>query len=156
LPLTTASPDVGAPVLLAAYPAGLLDGETIQQNLYSSSAVSTVQNLYSFDGKQNVDLISLGGSVVSQTGSSGGALVGIGSGRLLGIIATETSGTTTADRQLNAVTIGFIDRSLAKAGFGGLVGFLSGDPVAQAADFQANTAPQEIAQLTAALKKTSN
>lgn len=156
LPMTSSAPEVGAPTLLVAYPAGLLDGQTIQMNLYSSSAVSTVQNLYSFDGLQNVDLLALGGTVVSQTGSSGGALIGIGSGKLLGIIATETTGTTTADRQLNAVTVGFIDRALAKSGKGGLAAFLQGDPQQIAADFKANTAPQEISELEAVLKKAQN
>lgn len=156
LPLTTNAPEVGAPALLVAYPAGLLSGETIQKNLYSSSAVSTVQTLYSFDGAQNVDLLALGGTVVSQTGSSGGALIGLGSGKLLGIIATETSGTTTADRQLNAVTIGFIDRVLSKSGKGGIVGLLSGNPAQIAADFKANTMPQEVSQLVEVLKKTQN
>ncbi len=142
--------------MLVAYPAGLLDGETIQKNLYSSSAVSTVQALYSFDGAQNVDLISLSGTVVSQTGSSGGALVGLGSGKLLGIIATETAGTTTADRQLNAVTVGFIDRVLSKSGKGGLAGFLSGDPAQIEANFRANIQPQETTALINVLKKVQN
>ena len=156
LPMTPNAPEVGAPTLLIAYPAGLLSGETIQMNLYSSSAVSTVQGLYSFDGAQNVDLVSLSGTVVSQTGSSGGALLGIGSGKLLGIIATETTGTTTADRQLNAVTIGFINRALSKSGKGGLTTFLSQDPAQTEANFKANQQPQEYAQLTAVLNKVQN
>jgi len=153
---TAEAPEIGAPVLLVAYPAGLLSGETIQKNLYSSSAVSTVQGLYSFDGLQHVDLLSLSGTVVSQTGSSGGALVGIGSSKLLGIIATETTGTTTADRQLNAVTIGFIDRALAKAGMGGLTSFLAGDPQQTAADFKNNLQSQETAELVAVLQKAAS
>src|SRR6185437_7883131 len=156
LPMTSAAPDVGAPTLLVAYPAGLLDGQTIQENLYASSAISTVQDLYSFDGQQHVDLISLSGSVVSQTGSSGGALLGLGSGKLLGIIATETTGTTTSDRQLNAVTVGFIDRALLKEGFGGLTAFLSNDPVQTEANFKANTEPQEVSELEAVLNKVQN
>ena len=156
LPMTSDAPEVGAPTLLVAYPAGLLDGQTIQENLYSSSAVSTVQDLYSFDRLQHVDLISLSGSVVSQTGSSGGALLGLGSSKLLGIIATETTGTTTADRQLNAVTVGFIDRALAKEGLGGLISFLSGDPEQIATNFQKNIEPQEISELEAVLNKVQN
>lgn len=156
LPMTSNAPEVGAPTILVAYPAGLLSGETIQMNLYSSSAVSTVQGLYSFDGAQNVDLVSLSGTVVSQTGSSGGALLGVGSGKLLGIIATETTGTTTADRQLNAVTIGFIDRALSKSGKGGITTFLANDPAQTAASFRANQQPQETFQLEAVLNKVSN
>jgi len=77
LPMSSTAPQEGAPTLLVAYPAGLLDGQTIQMNLYASAAVSTVETLYSFDGSQNVDLIAVKGSVVSQTGSSGGALIGL-------------------------------------------------------------------------------
>jgi len=152
LPMSVNPPLVGAPVLLAAYPAQLLDGQTIQMNLYSSSAVSTVEDIYTF-GSQNIDVLSLGGSVVSQTGSSGGALMGLGSGKLLGIIATETIGTTTADRQLNAITISYIDRQLASSGKGGLAAFLSQNLQAAAANFNQTTAPQETAQLEAFLNK---
>jgi hypothetical protein len=156
VPMSSTAPQEGAPTLLVAYPAGLLDGQTIQTNLYSSSAVSTVKTLYSFDGTQNVDLIAVKGSVVSQTGSSGGALIGLGSKKLLGIIVTETSGTTTSDRELNAVTVAHIDRSLSSAGKGGINSFLLKDAATEAADFNKNIAPGETAQLEAVLKKLSN
>jgi len=155
LPITGNTPLKGAPVLLAAYPAGLLDGETIQKNLYTSSAVSTVKEVYTFNNAQNVDLISLSGSVVSQTGSSGGALLGLGSQKLIGIITTESQGTTTSDRTLNAISTGYIDRALSLQGQGGLVGLLSTDPVAKEVDFDANTKQQEINELEAILKKAS-
>jgi hypothetical protein len=155
LQTTADTPEVGAPALLAAYPAQLLSGEAIQKNLYSSSAVATVSDLYSFDDLAHADLVSVSGSVVSQTGSSGGALVGVGSGKLLGIIATQSSGTTTADRRLNAITIAYINRSLNSAGYGSLNALLTGDLAQKALDFQTNVAPGEIAQLEAVLKKIS-
>lgn len=156
LSMAATPPNEGEQTLLAAYPAGLLDGETIQKNLYISSAVASVKQLYTFNDPSLVDLISVSGSVVSQTGSSGGGLVSLVNGKLLGMIATQTQGTTTADRNLNAITIGHINRSLAQNGKAGLVELLTGDLVQKSADFLANVAPGETAQLVAALKKTQN
>jgi S1-C subfamily serine protease len=152
LPLSLEEPQVGEEVLLAAYPAGLLGGETIQQNLYQSSAFSTIGALYSFNELTHVDLFSLAGSVVSQSGSSGGAVVDP-TGGLAGIIATAEIGTTTA-RDLNAITLTHIDRSLREEGQGGLLNILAQPNVAQAAaDFNKNTAPAETAALESYLPK---
>jgi hypothetical protein len=153
LAMTSASPDVNDPVLLAAYPAGFLGGTTIQMDLYVSSALSTVQELFTFDDPSNIDLISLGGTVVAQSGSSGGAVVSATSGKLIGIIATESQGTTTASRDLNAITISHINRSLTSLGQGGITGLLSGDLNQEAQDFNTNTAPGEIKTLEAVLNK---
>jgi len=152
LPMTLDTPIAGEEVLLAAYPAGLLGGTTIQENLYQSSAFSTVGTLYSYTAAQHVDLFSLSGSVVSQSGSSGGAVIEP-SGSLLGIIATAAVGTTT-QRELNAITLGHIDRSLRADGLGGIEPFLQQPDLAQvAADFAKNTAPVETAALEAYLPK---
>ena len=156
LPMTSDSPSVSEPVFLAAYPAGFLGGVTIQSNLYASSALSTVEELYTFDDPHNIDLVALEGSVVAQSGSSGGAVIDAQSGKLMGLIATETTGTTTSSRLLNAITIAHINRSLTSLGKGGIVGLLSGDIVQKASDFQANTAPSEAEELEAVLNKTSH
>ena len=74
----------------------------------------------------------------------------------MGLIATETPGTTTSSRLLNAITIAHINRSLTSLGKGGIVGLLSGDIVQKASDFQANTAPSEAEELEAVLNKTSH
>ena len=152
LPMTLLEPSVGDSVLLAAYPAGFLDGITIQENLYSSSAVSTVKGLYTF-ASSTIDMISLSGTVVAQSGSSGGAAVSLTSGKLLGLIATEITATTTADRILHAITLAHIDRSLRAQGQRGIVGLLSKDPAQSAGDFNANVAPGLTAQLVAVLNK---
>lgn len=126
LPMTTAV-DTGDSVLVAGYPAGFLDAQTIERNLYATSAFTTIGQLYTFNDPSHVDAVSLGGTVVSQGGSSGGAVVRTYDGKLSGLIATATSGTTTADRDLRAITVGYIDRSLRDAGHGGLVEFLNRD-----------------------------
>ena len=153
LAMSGSNPDINDPVFLAAYPAQLLGGVTIQMDLYASSALSTVQELFTFNDPSNIDLVSLGGTVVAQSGSSGGAVVSATSGKLIGIITTESQGTTTASRDLNAITISHINRSLISVGQGGIIGLLSGDLAQEASDFNTNTAPSETQTLEAVLNK---
>ncbi len=150
--MSGASPQTGENILVAGYPAGFLDSITIERNLYATSAFSKVGQQYTFDSNGYVDVISLGGTVVAQGGSSGGAVVRLYDGRLSGLIATATTGTTTADRDLNAITINYIDRSLTLNGKGGIVGLLSGDIKEAAAKFNLEVAPGEAAKLQSALK----
>lgn len=152
LAMEAAYPDIGDSMLLAAYPAGFLSGQIIEKSLYASSAFAYVTQLFSFDDAQKVDLFSIGGSVVSQAGSSGGAAVRATDGKLAGIIVTATTAATTGERDLRAISISHIDNSLVAAGQGGIRGLLSGDITAKAADFNAKVAPGLTAQLQAILK----
>ena len=96
-------------VLVAAYPAGLLGGINIQKDLYASSAVVRTGSVYSFD-ENTADIFSVGGSVVAQQGSSGGAVVNT-DGELIGLIVTATTGHTTGERNLNALTMSHLNDS---------------------------------------------
>lgn len=96
-------------VLIAAYPAGLLGGINIQRDLYPSSAVVRTGNVYSFD-EETADIFSVGGSVVAQQGSSGGAVVNR-TGELIGLIVTASTGHTTGERDLNALTMSHLNAS---------------------------------------------
>ncbi len=145
------TPDTGDGILIAGYPAGFLDGITIEKSLYPTSAFTAVGQLYSFDKSSSVDVISLGGTVVAQGGASGGAVVRVYDGKLTGIIATATTGSTTASRDLRAITVGHLDRSLRAYGKGGLVAFLSSDMWAEAADFAAKTFEVEKQKLVQVL-----
>ncbi len=145
-------PDIGDPMLLAAYPAGFLSGQIIEKSLYASSALAYVTQLFSFDDTQHVDLFSIGGSVVSQAGSSGGAVVRASDGKLAGIIVTATSAASTDERDLRAISVSHIDNSLVTGGKGGIVELLSGDINAKSIDFNASVAPGLTAQLEAVLK----
>jgi S1-C subfamily serine protease len=100
----------GGSVLLASYPAGFLGGIYISQSLYQSSAESTITNFFTFK-EDTIDLISVGGTVVSQKGSSGGAVVS-SSGKLIGIISVSSEADSTKDRDLRAITVPYIDRDL--------------------------------------------
>jgi len=146
LPMDGADPQVGAHMLLAAYPAGFLGGISITLNLYITSAVATVGEVYTFADQANTDLFSLGGTIVSQSGSSGGAVVSL-QGKLQGLIATEIPGDTTSMRDLRAITIAHINRSLIAAGLGGIISLLSQDAASFSANFYKNTAPAETKAL---------
>lgn len=107
--------DLGEPVVLVSYPAGFLGGLSILQGLSITSAITKIQNIFTFK-EGAVDVIDVGGTVVSQKGASGGAVVDRKTS-LLGIISTSTSGDTTSSRGLNAITLAYINRSLkAEAG----------------------------------------
>ncbi len=138
--------------LLVAYPAGFIDGATVEKNLYASSAITTIGDIFAFTTEGNADLFSIGGTVVSQAGSSGGAAVRIEDGALFGIISTATEGTTTASRNLRAITLTHIEYSLRRAGQDGLSTLLSGDLYKKMTDFNTDIAPQEREQLIKALK----
>jgi S1-C subfamily serine protease len=100
--------DLGESVVLVSYPAGFLGGLSILQGLSVASSVTNVQDLFTFQGG-TIDVIDVGGTVVSQKGASGGAVVDKQT-TLIGIISTSTSGATTSSRELNAITLSYINR----------------------------------------------
>ncbi|MCX6819955.1 MAG: trypsin-like peptidase domain-containing protein [Candidatus Adlerbacteria bacterium] len=141
IPVTLDEPQRQEPVLLAAYPAGFLEGITIEMNLYASSAFTTVQDIFAFDSRGLPDVVSVGGSVVAQAGSSGGAIVRTHDGALQAIVATATLGDTTATRDLRGITLSHINQSLATAGMGGVVALLTGNMQQKADHFASTIAP---------------
>ena len=104
--------EVGANVLLAGYPAGFLGGITIQKDLNITTTIKQIKKLYTFS-EQTLDLISLGGSVLAQKGSSGGAVVN-NQNKLIGLIVTTTESKLTQERDLRAITLAHINRDLQK------------------------------------------
>lgn len=127
------------PVLVASYPAEFIGGITSQFNLYPASSVTTIQDLLTFD-LNTVDVISLGGVIVAQSGSSGGSITNAW-GHAIGVISTTSEGTTTAQRDLRAITLGYINRDILAQNGSDLDTILSGDIESRAKDFNANQAP---------------
>lgn len=152
LPMTIAEPDVGTGMFLAAYPAGFLGGIDIEKNLYASSAYAVVTKLFTFGENLNIDLVSIGGTVVSQGGSSGGAMVRQSDGELSGLIANATVGETTADRDLRAITLAHINRSLTNHDQGGITTLLSQDLIKATNTFASSIAPGELEVLKKIIK----
>ena len=100
-------------VLLAGYPAEFAIQDAGVTTLYPTSIFTRIGDLLTF-GERSVDLISLGGAVLAQSGSSGGAVINEW-GRLVGIISTTSEGTTTAERELRAITLAYINRDISRA-----------------------------------------
>lgn len=103
--------------LVVAYPSELVGAIATQLNLFQVSTTATIDRAYFFsdpvEGKEpNVDVISIGGSIVAQGGSSGGAIVDLSDGGLVGIIVTSTRAATTEEKDLRGVTTAHINRSL--------------------------------------------
>jgi hypothetical protein len=103
---------VGSPALLASYPAGFLGGIAVLQYLYQSSAITKIAEIFTFKDT-TVDLISVPGTILSQKGSSGGAVID-SRGELMGLISTSSNGDKTSDRDLRAITGPYINRDLEK------------------------------------------
>lgn len=145
---------VNEQVLIGSYPAQYLGATTIVQNLFPATALATTDALYTFTpGGETIDEVSLSSSVISQSGSSGGPILRLEDDALGAIITTQTEGTTTAQRRLQAITLSYIDRELKKFGEGGIVTLISGDVSAKADTFDSTTAPSLTQQLVAVLDK---
>ncbi|MEK7480235.1 MAG: trypsin-like peptidase domain-containing protein [Patescibacteria group bacterium] len=144
---------LGDLTLVASYPAEFIGGIAAQFDLYPASSVTPIQDLLTFRTK-TVDLISLGGIIEAQSGSSGGAVVNAW-GRLIGIITTTSEGKTTAERDLRAITLSYINSDLAAQSGFDLAFILGGDIAAQAADFKAREAPALNRLLINQLTRTS-
>lgn len=146
---TNADIKTGGEVLVAAYPAGFLGGISIQKDLFAVSSIATIGERFTFD-TNTVDLFSTGGTVVSQGGSSGGAAVSQ-DGTLIGLIVTSTRADTTAERDLRAITLAHINRSLFAYANTSLEALLFGDITLRARLFNIGTAPTLTNILTDAL-----
>lgn len=131
---------VGDEVLVASYPAGFLGPLEAQHDLGAVSTITTIKQLYTFNTNMYADALSLGGVIVAQHGSSGGAVVNVW-GKLVGLIVTSSQGITTAERDLRALSMAHIDRSIRGETNGGLTDMLSGNAEAKTKEFSSAQAP---------------
>jgi S1-C subfamily serine protease len=138
-------------VLVASYPAEFIGGMTAQLGLYPVTSITTIKGLLTFSDRGTVDLVSVGGVIGAQSGSSGGAIVNAW-GRLIGIISTTSEGVTTDERDLRAVTLSYINRDIhAQSGLD-LNEILAGDVVKEARAFNTIIAPALLKLLTDQIK----
>ena len=144
---------VDDPVLVASYPAEFIGGMTAQLNLYPVSSVTAIKGLLTFSEEGTVDIVSLGGIIGAQSGSSGGAIVN-GWGRLIGLISTTSEGKTTAERDLRAITLSYISRDISVQSGLDLQTILGGNVEAEASAFNASEAPALLELLIDQIKGT--
>ncbi|MDP2649116.1 MAG: trypsin-like peptidase domain-containing protein [Patescibacteria group bacterium] len=126
-------------ILAASYPVEFAGSTATQYNLYAASSVTAIKQLLTFESG-TIDLLSLGGIIEAQSGSSGGAVVNAW-GYLVGTIVTTSEGDTTATRDLRALTMSYIDRDLATQTGQHLKDVLGGDVYSKAQTFTGQVAP---------------
>lgn len=124
----------GDNTLNASYPAEFVGAIGAVFGLHPISSTAPIEELFTF-GKNTVDLISLGGVIGAQGGSSGGPVVNAW-GRVIGVITTTSEGATTAERTLRALTLSYINRDIGIQSGMSLENILSGDIAARAKQFQ--------------------
>ncbi|MEK7530334.1 MAG: serine protease [Patescibacteria group bacterium] len=134
------TPPSNTEVVVAGYAAGFLGGITVQKDLYASSAVSRIGQIYTYGGDMP-DVYSVGGTVVAQHGSSGGPVAISDTGVLTGVIVTATDAAETSQRDLRAISTQYIISDFLKERGKSLESALA-DPVQEAADFQKTTVPR--------------
>jgi Trypsin-like peptidase domain len=137
--------------LLTSYPAGFLGGIAVLRDLYAVSSIAEVSELFTFEGT-TVDLFSIGGTVSSQKGSSGGAVIDK-EGNLKGIIVTATEDTQTSNRDLRAISIGHIDRNIYRETGKGLEDILENTNSDSIQNFKTQVAPSLREKLIDILQK---
>ena len=99
----------------------------------------------------SIDLLSLGGVIEAQAGSSGGAVVNAW-GRLVGLLVTSSDAATTAERDLRALTASYIARDFEAEAGAPLEAFLMQDPSAQIEAYKKGPGKRLTDLLLAALR----
>ncbi len=98
-------------IIIAGYPSGFLGGSTILKNLWQSSTITNIEEVYTFSSGA-IDILSVGGNILAQKGASGGGVVDVSTDKLIGVVVTSTVDGDTDSRTLNAITVAHISRSL--------------------------------------------
>jgi len=142
---------LGNSVALSGYPTTEVV-ETIEalDLLRVFSTIVTIKERFTFE-EETLDLISLGGTPLSYQGSSGGAVMD-GHNKLVALITSSTEGDTAAERDLRAITLAHIERSLLMHTGFGFDFFLLGDLAIKAAFYESAVAPELTERLIRALK----
>jgi hypothetical protein len=138
-------------VLQAGYAAGFLGGITIQNDLYASTAWTAIRDIFTFNAN-TVDLIALGGSIVAQSGSSGGPVVNQ-NGIVVGVIVTSSGTGDTSTRDLHAITSAYIVRDFESERGKSLSQALSSDLASEVSIYTSVYAPSAKATLIAEIEK---
>jgi len=138
-------------VLAASYPSEFIGSTATESRLYPISSTAPVEELLTF-GTDFADLISVGGILGAQSGSSGGPVVNSW-GYLVGIITTTSEGATTAERELRALTLSYINRDLFAQTGSGLAEILNGNIAAKAREFRTKQAPTLVEALISAISR---
>ncbi|MES2223862.1 MAG: serine protease [Patescibacteria group bacterium] len=143
IPLTFLTPSQSSPsedqdIFVAGYPAGFSDVRILDSALYELTKPSAITRVSSFSGGA-VDVINSGGTSVAEHGSSGGAVTDE-DGNLIGLIAATNIDARTGDKNIQAITLSYIRRSIKNNSGKSFDSFIS-NARDEVASFEKNTAP---------------
>ena len=147
-------PEKDSEVIISSYPAEYTKGILAQNSLNEVSGISKISSGYYFNDadKDSLDLIDVSGSIASQGGSSGGAVVEVSSGKLVGIVVTTTKGTgTTSSRELYALTTSHVARKFLAEANQTLDSFLAGDLISEVTRFETVSQPNLLQIISSAI-----
>lgn len=136
VPLSFTATSIGDTVIIGSYGAQELDAKEIKSSLYPTIVLGSVKKIFTFT-RTTIDLISLGGSIAAQEGSSGGGAVNP-RGELVGTLTTSTVTGDAALRNINAITSSYVRTAFTKESGQGIDLFLK----QSTANAVANFAPQ--------------
>jgi hypothetical protein len=131
--------DQGDDILIGAYPAGILDSLSINRVLFGITLKTKIKQLLTF-GDEQIDILSTGGSYLAQKGSSGGAVMNE-EGEIIGLFVTSTQESNFKERDLRAITMAHIERSLEEFGDISLDSLLDGNPEEISEAFNGTVSP---------------
>ncbi|HWH07166.1 MAG TPA: trypsin-like peptidase domain-containing protein [Candidatus Paceibacterota bacterium] len=134
IPVGTTDPKKGDTAIIGAYAAQALSSEEVRASLPTTIVTTSVKNVFTFT-TNTVDLISLGGSVAAQTGSSGGGVVSE-DGKLIAMITTSTNQGPYETRNINAITPTHMRRSFANDTGISIEAFLKGALSSRVSEFE--------------------
>lgn len=126
----------GDQALVGAYPAGFASTIAVNTGLALTTSPTTIGELYTFKG-DTIDLFSVGGLILAQGGASGGPVLNPW-GYVIGLVVTSTDAEETKDRDLRAISIAHVDRTLRDETGRSLASFLS-NTIADARSFADST-----------------
>jgi len=106
VPLASAPSAINTPAAIASYGAQFLNSDQIRSALYPTVVLGSIKDIFTF-GTNTPDVLTFGGSVAAQEGSSGGGIVDA-SGSLIGTITTSITTGTLENRSVSAITASYM------------------------------------------------
>lgn len=130
----------GSKVIASGYPAGDLIKNGADTDLIPKEATTSITELYTF-GSNYADVFAVKGSVIGEQGASGGPVIAVSDGRVIGMITTRGDDERDGAGSLRAITISHVNRTITEETGFSLSSNLSGNLPYRANIFTSTMAP---------------
>ncbi len=148
IPVDTTDTSLGdnTPILAVGYPAGALSSNEVIRNLRIETDNLSIVTNYTFASGGGADLIRTTGTPIAERGASGGGIVNT-DGKLIGLIATTIPDLHSNLKDLQALTLSYINRDLQRSAGLSLSAFLNRNLSTVAANFKAHDEQELVSYL---------